>query len=107
MAEYLASQLGRDTIICIFPGGHGMNAITGLIKPNDPYTKFIEEISYAQQKAKERGWEFYVVHSRQQKYNYLFYIFPSQQEYVPSCQKYDVSFLAPICKYLINKFIYK
>lgn len=50
---------------------------------------------------------FYFVLFWQQKYNYLFYIFPSQQEYVPSCQKYDVSFLEPICKYLINKFIYK
>lgn len=60
MAEYLASQLGKDTIICIFPGGHGMNTIEALMKPVEPYTKFIEEISYAYKKAKERGWEFSV-----------------------------------------------
>jgi len=60
MAEYLASNLGKDTIICIFPGGHGMNTITELMKPVEPYEKFIEEIEYAYKKAKERGWEFYV-----------------------------------------------
>lgn len=60
MAEYLASRLGKDTIICIFPGGHGMNTIEALMKPVEPYTKFIEEISYAFKKSKERGWEFSV-----------------------------------------------
>lgn len=60
MAEYLASQLGKDTMICIFPGGHGMNTIEALMKPVEPYTKFIEEISHAHQKAKARGWDFYV-----------------------------------------------
>ena len=60
MAEYLASNLGNDTIICIFPGGHGMNVITGLMKPMKPYVKFIKEIAYAYEKAREKGWEFSV-----------------------------------------------
>ena len=51
MAETLASNLGEDTIICIFPGGHGMNTITALMKPIEPYVKFIEEIAFAHQKA--------------------------------------------------------
>jgi len=60
MAESLVSDLGKDTIICIFPGGHGMNTITELMKPVEPYEKFIEEIAYAHKKAKDRGWDFYV-----------------------------------------------
>ena len=60
MAEALIPQLGKDTIVCIFPGGHGMNVITGLMKPQEPYKKFIEEIAYAYKKAIDRGWEFYV-----------------------------------------------
>lgn len=60
MAEYLATQLGNDTIICIFPGGHGMNTISDLMKPVEPYEKFIKEITYAYNKAIDRGWEFYV-----------------------------------------------
>ncbi len=60
MAEELASKLGEDTIICIFPGGHGMNTIEQLMKPSEPYIKFIKEISTAYEKAQERGWEFYV-----------------------------------------------
>lgn len=60
MAEVLASELGEDTIICIFPGGHGMNTIQELMKPVEPYNKFIEEIRTAHDKARERGWEFFV-----------------------------------------------
>lgn len=60
MAEVLADELGEDTVICIFPGGHGMDTIERLMKPVDPYNKFIEEIVTAYDKAKERGWEFYV-----------------------------------------------
>lgn len=60
MAEALIPHLGNDTIVCIFPGGHGMDAITRLMKPVKPYIKFIEEITYAYKKAVERGWEFYV-----------------------------------------------
>ena len=60
MAEELASKLGEDTIICIFPGGHGMNTIQQLMKPAKPYNKFIKEIQTAHDKAVERGWEFFV-----------------------------------------------
>ena len=60
LAETLVPQLGEDTIVCIFPGGHGMDAITRLMKPVKPYNKFIEEIAYAYQQAVKRGWEFYV-----------------------------------------------
>ncbi len=60
MAEELATKLGEDTIICIFPGGHGMNTIEQLMKPSEPYNKFVKEISTAYEKAQERGWEFYV-----------------------------------------------
>lgn len=60
MAETMIPQLGGDTVLCIFPGGHGMNTITELMKPADPYNKFIEEIAYAQKKATERGWSFYI-----------------------------------------------
>ena len=60
MAESLASQLGEDTLICIFPGGHGMNTIEQLMKPVEPYNKFIDEIEYAYKKATDRGWDFIV-----------------------------------------------
>ena len=60
MAEELASQLGEDTIICVFPGGHGMNTIKQLMKPVEPYNKFIKEIATAYKKTKERGWDFIV-----------------------------------------------
>lgn len=60
MAEELASKLGEDTLICIFPGGHGMNTLEQLMKPSEPYNKFIKEIATAYEKAQERGWDFYV-----------------------------------------------
>ena len=60
MAEAMVPQLGEDTLICIFPGGHGMNTISQLMKPAAPYNKFIEEIKHAYHEAKDRGWEFYV-----------------------------------------------
>ena len=60
MAESLATQLGEDTLNCIFPGGHGMNTIKELMKPVDPYNKFIAEIAHANHEANCRGWEFYV-----------------------------------------------
>ena len=60
MAETLAGQLGEDTLICIFPGGHGMNTIKELMKPVSHYNKFISEIAHARHEAKRRGWEFYV-----------------------------------------------
>ncbi len=60
MAESLITELGNDTILCIFPGGHGQTTITQLMKPVDPYNKFIEEIAYAQEAARELGWDFQV-----------------------------------------------
>ena len=47
MADILAQELGEDTVICIFPGGHGMNTIQELMKPVEPYNKFIKEIRTA------------------------------------------------------------
>ena len=60
MAEAIVPQLGEDTLICIFPGGHGMNTITQLMKPAAPYLKFIDEIKHAYQEAEKRGWTFVV-----------------------------------------------
>ena len=60
MAESLITELGNDTILCIFPGGHGLTDIKGLMKPVGPYMKFIEEIDYACQKAHELGWDFQI-----------------------------------------------
>ena len=63
MAEYLVPHLGKDTMICIFPGGHGLDPLyklDKLVNPAKPYIKFIEEIEYAHKKAKERGWDFNV-----------------------------------------------
>lgn len=60
MAEAMIPELGGDTIVCVFPGGHGQNTITQLSKPEPPYNKFIEEIEHAYLTAKEKGWDFCV-----------------------------------------------
>lgn len=60
MAESLITELGEDTILCIFPGGHGLTDIKGLMKPVGPYNKFIEEIAHAYQNAHELGWDFQI-----------------------------------------------
>lgn len=60
MSESLASQLGADTIICIFPGGRGMSGIDSINKPNPVYNKFLYEVKYAYEKSRKRGWKFYV-----------------------------------------------
>ena len=60
MAESLITELGQDTILCIFPGGHGLTDIQGLMKPVSPYMKFIEEIKFANQRAQELGWDFQI-----------------------------------------------
>ena len=60
MAESLVPQLGEDTIICIFPGGHGQTTITQVSKPDKCYNKFIKEIKRAYQTANEKGWDFNV-----------------------------------------------
>ncbi|MBQ9204626.1 MAG: hypothetical protein IJ155_10360 [Prevotella sp.] len=60
MAEVLASELGEDTLVCVFPGGRGMTTLQDLMKPSAPYKKFMSEIALASEKARSRGWEFYV-----------------------------------------------
>lgn len=61
MAEVLATELGKDTIICIFPGGLGETAIYKLTKEyNYLYPIFMSDIHNAYKEAQNRGWEFYV-----------------------------------------------
>ena len=60
MAESLVKELGRDTVLCIFPSGAGMSAIDTINKPCIEYDKFIYEIKHAYQEAKKSGWDFYV-----------------------------------------------
>lgn len=61
MSEVLATKLGKDTLICIFPGGMGKTAIYKLTKEyNYLYPIFISDIKNAYEEAQSRGWEFYV-----------------------------------------------
>ena len=60
MAEELVTKLGEDTVVCIFPGGLGMQTIEKLMPSSYPYKKFIKEIECAYKKAQDRGWYFYV-----------------------------------------------
>lgn len=60
MAETLASKLGSDTIICIFPGGMGMSPIHNLTKSETLYPVLLSDIKNAYRKSKEKGWDFYV-----------------------------------------------
>ena len=58
MAQRLADQTGRDTLLCIFPGGQGATALANLSKGTAPYQKFIEDIETAYQEAVANGWDF-------------------------------------------------
>lgn len=60
MAEALASQLGRDTLICIFPGGQGATPLARLSKGTSPYNTFIKNIKIAAENARDNGWEFHL-----------------------------------------------
>ena len=60
MAEELATKVGEDTIICIFPGGMGESPIRNLTKRETLYPRFIYDINEAYKQAKKRGWDFYV-----------------------------------------------
>ena len=60
MAEVLASHTGRDTLICIFPGGQDGSAIANLGKGTPPYQKFVRDIESAYQTAHGKGWDFVV-----------------------------------------------
>ena len=58
MAELLTDSLGKDTIVCIFPGGQGTTSIAYLGKDSKPYKEFLEDIETACKTAKNRGWNF-------------------------------------------------
>lgn len=60
MAEYLADHTGKDTLICIFPGGQDGTIIANLGKGSAPYQKFISDIETAYQSAKDKGWDFVI-----------------------------------------------
>ena len=60
MAESLVSQLGQDTLVCIFPGGQGATDIKRLNRGSIGYKNFIDNITNAYQIAQSNGWDFYV-----------------------------------------------
>lgn len=60
MAQRLADQLGKDTLICTFPGGQGATNIANLSKGSLPYQEFMEDIETAYQQATENGWDFVI-----------------------------------------------
>lgn len=60
MAKVLADSIGKDTLICIFPGGQGATAIANLSKGTKPYQKFIEDIKSAYEEATKNGWKFVI-----------------------------------------------
>ncbi len=60
MAKILADKTGKDTLICIFPGGQGATAIANLSKGTKPYQHFIEDIETAFHEASDNGWNFVI-----------------------------------------------
>ena len=60
MAERLIRQLGKDTMVCIFPGGQGATVLANLSKGTEPYEKFLKDIENAYEIAKGKGWDFEV-----------------------------------------------
>ena len=58
MAEVIADNTGKDTLICIFPCGKDGTVIAELGKGSKPYNKFIHDIETAYQSAHKRGWDF-------------------------------------------------
>ncbi len=60
MAEYLATHLGKDTLICIFPGGRGATDLAHLGKGSDAYTRFIDDIRSAHDYVMGHGGHFLV-----------------------------------------------
>ena len=60
MAELLASNLGKDTLICIFPGGQGLTDIANMSKGTIPYFRFLKNIAKAYSEAQKRNWEFHI-----------------------------------------------
>ncbi len=60
MAKILADNTGKDTLICIFPGGQGATAIANLSKGTEPYQNFIDDIETAFNEATDKGWKFVI-----------------------------------------------
>lgn len=60
MAESLADNIGKDTLICIFAGGQGLTDIVNMSRGTIPYHRFLKNIAKAYSKAQKRGWEFYI-----------------------------------------------
>ena len=60
MAEWLADHTGKDTVICIFPGGQDGTIIANLGKGSTPYQKLIRDIETAYKSAQSKGWDFAV-----------------------------------------------
>ena len=58
MAQWLADKTGKDTLICIFPGGQDGAIISELGKGSMPYQKLLNDINSAYQSAKDRNWDF-------------------------------------------------
>ena len=58
MAQYLANKTGKDTLICIFPGGSDGTIISHLGKGTKPYKKLLHDIKTAYQSATDKGWAF-------------------------------------------------
>ena len=58
MAQYLANKTGKDTFICIFPGGSDGTIISHLGKDTKPYKKLLHDIKTAYQSAIDKGWSF-------------------------------------------------
>ena len=58
MAEWLADHTGKDTIICVFPGGQDGTIIANLGKGSAPYLKFLNDIETAYESAQKKGWSF-------------------------------------------------
>ena len=60
MAKWLADHTGKDTLICIFPGGQDGTIISNLGKGSLPYEKLITDIKKAYRSAKKRDWDFQI-----------------------------------------------
>lgn len=60
MAEALASQLGQDTLVCIFPSGQGNTTLAKLSKGTTPYDNFLKNIRTAAENARDNGWKFHL-----------------------------------------------
>ena len=60
MAQRLAEHIGKDTLICIFPGGQGGTDIANLSKGTIPYQHFIDNIKDAYTQAQDNGWDFVI-----------------------------------------------